>query len=94
MSLSEINVNIPEQSFELDDKELKLKCPFKLMISGQERSLTKGWVAPPPPPIFGSDYSKSWVWGPPPIVIPPNIKSMTTPLQGALVLEKAGKVTF
>ena len=46
MSLSEINVNIPEQSFELDD-ELKLKCPFKLMISGQERSLTKGWVAPP-----------------------------------------------
>ena len=41
MSLSEINVNIPEQSFELDD-ELKLKCPFKLMISGQERSLTMG----------------------------------------------------
>ena len=34
MALSDINVNIPEQAFQLDDEELKLKCPFKLMISG------------------------------------------------------------
>ena len=34
MALSDINVNIQEQTIQLDDNELKLKCPFKLMISG------------------------------------------------------------
>ena len=34
MTRSDINFNIQEQAIQLDDNKIKLKCPFKLMISG------------------------------------------------------------
>ena len=43
MALSDINVNIQEQTIQLDDNELKLKCPFKLMISGSSGAGKSRW---------------------------------------------------